>query len=151
MRESSAEEARSINAGRTGSRLPRMAAALIALSAVVSLGIAGGCGRTAVFDGVGEAPSGGGETCGNLTCAAGETCTSCPPDCGVCPGCGDGVCGGTEQCASCAQDCGVCSVCGNGKCEDDQFETCSNCNADCGPCETIGCFEIVLCAIGGCI
>ena len=37
------------------------------------------------------------------------------------------------------------------KCEEDEFETCSNCPADCGTCETIGCFEIVTCVLGGCI
>src|SRR5215218_6744572 len=98
MRVSSAEEA--VKGGRKVSRraLPRMAAALAGLIALASLGIAGGCGRTGVFGYSGE-PSGGGETCGNLTCAVGETCTSCPPDCGLCAGCGDGACASGETCS----------------------------------------------------
>ena len=42
-------------------------------------------------------------------------------------------------------------MCGNGVCEDQQYETCTNCAADCGTCETIGCFQIVTCALGNCI
>ena len=88
--------------------------------------------------------------CGNGKCNAadGESCFTCPDDCGKCKGCGDGMCNGTETCASCQQDCGVCSVCGNGKCESGQFETCTNCPADCGECELLTCFQIVTCALG---
>ena len=39
----------------------------------------------------------------------------------------------------------MCAVCGNGKCE--KFETCTNCSKDCGQCETIGCFQVVTCAL----
>src|SRR5678816_1491249 len=49
--------------------------------------------------------------CGNGVCGAGETCSSCPQDCGTCPAaetCGNGVCGGGETCSSCSQDCGPC-------------------------------------------
>lgn len=55
--------------------------------------------------------------CGNGECN-GETCDSCPNDCGACA-CGDGTCNGGEDCGTCAQDCGPCpecphSVCGTG-------------------------------------
>ncbi|MDI1478600.1 hypothetical protein [Polyangium sp. y55x31] len=55
--------------------------------------------------------------CGNGECN-GETCDSCPNDCGACF-CGDGICNGGEDCTSCAEDCGPCaecphSVCGTG-------------------------------------
>jgi len=49
--------------------------------------------------------------CGNLTCDAGEDCSSCASDCvgqaAVTPGCGDGVCEVElgEDCLSCSADC----------------------------------------------
>ncbi|MEM9291209.1 MAG: hypothetical protein AAGD01_05990 [Acidobacteriota bacterium] len=52
--------------------------------------------------------------------------------------CGDGFCGGGspplgETCETCPQDCGgPCSVCGNGFCG--VIENCGSCPADCGPC-----------------
>ncbi|MEO8699902.1 MAG: heterocycloanthracin/sonorensin family bacteriocin [Kofleriaceae bacterium] len=67
-------------------------------------------------------------TCGNGTCSAGETCSSCPSDCGSC--CGNGRCEGTETCDSCAGDCGVCDGCGDGFCVDDEINTCP---VDCDP------------------
>ena len=39
----------------------------------------------------------------------------------------------------------MCSVCGNNVCE--PFESCAICPGDCGTCETIGCIEIVTCAL----
>jgi len=50
--------------------------------------------------------------CGDRSCSSGETCSSCPQDCGACPMsyCSDGVCNGGETCSSCQQDCGACSV-----------------------------------------
>jgi hypothetical protein len=42
------------------------------------------------------------QTCGNGTCDSGETCSSCPADCGACQTCGNSVIEGTEQC-----DCGT--------------------------------------------
>jgi len=70
--------------------------------------------------------------CGDSACTLGETCTSCPSDCGQCGGqnCGDGQCSGAETCFTCAQDCGKC--CGDGTCGDG--ESCTNCVDDCGPC-----------------
>jgi len=72
--------------------------------------------------------------CGDGTCAAGETCSTCTADCGACVRCGDGVCNGDETCASCTGDCGSC--CGNGTCEDS--EGCAACPADCGACPRCG-------------
>lgn len=46
--------------------------------------------------------------CGNGICNPGETCGTCPKDCGACA-CGDGICqAGSEDCSSCGADCGVC-------------------------------------------
>jgi hypothetical protein len=76
--------------------------------------------------------------CGDATCDADETCSSCETDCGVCDGgitCGDGFCEGTESCTTCEGDCGPCSSgpsCGDGTC--DGGETCSSCASDCGAC-----------------
>ncbi len=74
--------------------------------------------------------------CGDGACNGSDTCESCPADCGACAAaakCGDGACNGSESCASCAQDCGACGP----KCGDgtcNGAETCSSCGDDCGPC-----------------
>jgi hypothetical protein len=70
--------------------------------------------------------------CGDQTCDASESCSSCPQDCGSC--CGNGVCNSNlgENCTTCPSDCGSC--CGNGVCSGG--ETCSSCSADCGSCNT---------------
>lgn len=48
--------------------------------------------------------------CGDGTCNGGETCTSCPTDCGACSArCGDGMCNGGEACTTCPGDCGACA------------------------------------------
>lgn len=75
-----------------------------------------------------------GPTCGDNQCSDGETCSSCPADCGTCaPVCGDDQCNGTETCGDCPQDCGACPIrCGDNLCEGD--ETCSSCPGDCGSC-----------------
>ena len=75
-----------------------------------------------------------GKKCGNGVCQTGETCSTCPADCGVCPPvCGDATCNGRETCSSCSTDCGVCPpVCGDASCNGS--ETCSSCPADCGVC-----------------
>ena len=74
--------------------------------------------------------------CGNSSCETGESCSSCPGDCGACPPvCGNSACEAGESCSSCPGDCGACPpVCGNGSCE--TGETCSNCASDCGACPT---------------
>ena len=80
--------------------------------------------------------------CGDRTCdrATGESCSTCPVDCGTCAGCGDGVCNASagESCAACPGDCGPCGgdagmrFCGDGVCS--LSESCSTCAADCGAC-----------------
>ena len=95
-------------------------------------------------------------TCGDLTCAIGETYENCPQDCpsgyfdGYCDGVDDGICDpdcseeedvdclpvcGNEKCeygesyTNCPIDCPFISECGNNICE--EGENASNCAADC--------------------
>ena len=75
-------------------------------------------------------------TCGNGICSNGETCSNCPSDCGQCSYCGNGICGLGESCSNCPSDCGQCGYCGNGICSGG--ETCSTCPTDCGSCNTCG-------------
>ncbi|MBW2458878.1 MAG: hypothetical protein JRI68_30540, partial [Deltaproteobacteria bacterium] len=72
--------------------------------------------------------------CGDGDCGDGETCTSCPDDCGDCPpSCGDGDCNGSETCDTCPDDCGACPpTCGDNSCNGN--ETCETCPGDCGEC-----------------
>jgi hypothetical protein len=90
-----------------------------------------------------------GGVCGDGNCDAGEDCSSCEADCGVCedPNCGDGNCDATESCSSCEADCGVCSeeYCGDEECNND--ETCETCERDCSC--TIGPF--LHCLEGSCV
>jgi len=47
--------------------------------------------------------------CGDQTCDPGETCATCPADCGACPPtCPNGTCDPGETCATCPADCGAC-------------------------------------------
>ena len=46
--------------------------------------------------------------CNDAICSGGETCDSCPADCGACPVCPDGSCTGSESCDNCPDDCGTC-------------------------------------------
>lgn len=78
-------------------------------------------------------------SCGDNSCSANETCSSCASDCGVCsppPSCGDRTCSADETCSTCPSDCDVCPPpppnCKDGTCSAD--ETCTNCAADCGVC-----------------
>ncbi len=76
--------------------------------------------------------------CGDGSCGQGETCETCPQDCGTCTPpnpCGDGTCAANESCETCPQDCGECpppSQCGDGTCSSD--ESCETCPQDCGEC-----------------
>jgi hypothetical protein len=74
--------------------------------------------------------------CGDLTCAAGESCALCPVDCGPCePSCTpDALCAPAtgETCPSCPQDCDLQTlICGNGHCQSGENGT--SCMVDCGP------------------
>lgn len=79
--------------------------------------------------------------CGDGVCQplAGETCGTCPADCGVCPGCDDGECAGEpiENCATCPEDCGPCPTCSDGECVEEDGEDCTTCPVDCGLCPTV--------------
>ena len=68
--------------------------------------------------------------CGDGICntSLGESCLNCVDDCGICEFCGDGTCGATESSTSCCQDCG--SICGDGVCN--CGESSSSCVSDCG-------------------
>jgi hypothetical protein len=95
--------------------------------------------------------------CGDSTCNGGETCSSCPGDCGSCCGngainsgeacdggnlngqtctsIGQGFVGGTLACDTCQFDTDGCTEppsCGDGTCNNG--ETCSSCSQDCGNC-----------------
>lgn len=82
-----------------------------------------GCGFSFVYPG-------GAAMCGDGSCDADESCSSCEADCGACR-CGNDTCDPGEQCSSCEADCGACT-CGNETC--DPGEGCSSCEADCGAC-----------------
>ena len=81
--------------------------------------------------------TGSGAVCGDNTCAATETCTDCPDDCGECGAtCGDGVCDvPIESAIDCPSDCTSTSVCGDAVCSPD--ETCQSCYQDCGVCACV--------------
>lgn len=113
----------------------------------MAYGCAGACKITTYLDGSPSClQSCGAEMCGNGTCDPGETCRSCPKDCGPCATCGDGVCqtgdagddsdANSEDCGSCPQDCnGACPSCGDGVCSLADHETCASCPQDCGQCD----------------
>jgi len=65
-----------------------------------------GCGPTCLLEGV----------CGDSACGAGESCVSCPGDCGQCI-CGNDICEQTEGCGGCLPG-----------------GACTGCPQDCGPC-----------------
>jgi flagellin-like protein len=58
--------------------------------------------------------NGGSNSCGDGICNNGDTCSTCPTDCGICGNsggyCGDGICNNGETCSTCPTDCGICGV-----------------------------------------
>lgn len=105
------------------------------------------------------------ETCGNGQCVGGETCLTCPEDCGECEdgccvphwtsGCEETytkacVCQAKPECCTGAWSvacvtavealhCGSCpALCGDGVCG--QSEDCASCSSDCGPCPQSCCW-----------
>ncbi len=74
------------------------------------------------------------QKCGNGSCDATETPTSCAADCATTATCGDGICGLGES-MSCTQDCGS-VVCGDGFCA--PSEDMMSCAADCQSSGTCG-------------
>ncbi|MEI6426060.1 MAG: PKD domain-containing protein [Candidatus Absconditabacteria bacterium] len=82
----------------------------------------------------GDWTNGGASSCGNGLIDAGESCTNCPADAGVCSiHCGNGTIDPGETCQTCPSDVGFCnSTCGNGKQE--VGETCINCPIDVPSC-----------------
>ncbi len=88
----------------------------------------GGDDGVAVDGPLDASPGGDVAGCGDGKCngPAGESCLSCPADCGACPPfCGNKQCDANESCSSCAGDCGACPApvcdvltskdCGEGK------------------------------------
>eukprot|EP01113_Clastostelium_recurvatum_P032180 TRINITY_DN4093_c0_g1_i1.p1 TRINITY_DN4093_c0_g1~~TRINITY_DN4093_c0_g1_i1.p1 ORF type:complete len:1054 (+),score=163.30 TRINITY_DN4093_c0_g1_i1:1-3162(+) len=75
--------------------------------------------------------------------------------------CDDGVCDYTtgETCTSCPSDCGGCAhVCGDNACEPDIGEDCLTCTVDCGSCPVVTCpgsptecFGNGRCVLGTCV
>jgi hypothetical protein len=114
--------------------------------------------------------------CGNGSCqtAKGETCATCPDDCGACsdgctesafPGCEGCACeqcvcdanpaccteAWTTECVAACEACGSCTPCGDGTCSESDGETCESCPSDCGACPTgCGAREEPGCAGCGC-
>lgn len=101
--------------------------------------------------------------CGNGSCqqTKGETCATCPLDCGPCSdgctasefascaGCTCETCvcdahpaccteAWTDECVTACEACGSCTPCGDGACDGSIGEDCASCPADCGACPT-GC------------
>lgn len=90
-----------------------------------------------------------GNLCGNGRCdtAATESSATCATDCGALPAvCGNGQCEAGESCSSCGADCGVCctpscagKVCGN-----------NGCGGSCGSCTSPATCDVNGQCVGGC-
>lgn len=78
--------------------------------------------------------------CGDDDCGSGETTTNCPNDCPPASSCGDGICASAngESCVTCPVDCGACPPATAPKCGDNTCngkEHCGSCPLDCGACD----------------
>lgn len=111
--------------------------------------VATGCGAEDGDDGMPGTPDAPAASCGNGTCEASETPTSCSADCSV-DACGDGTCASNESSTSCPEDCDA--VCGNSICE--PGETISSCAADCASAsctaDPLSCTGETVCINGTC-
>lgn len=85
--------------------------------------------------------------CGDDVCESPENCATCPADC-TCPAsCPDGVCGAGEDCGNCPQDC-ACDDCGNGII--DGSEECDTAALGGETCQTLGYSQGTLLCLGSC-
>jgi predicted esterase len=93
---------------------------------------------------------GGRTTCGNHKCDRGETCSSCPLDCGVCPAqCGNGVIDPGETCdppSSCPTSCDD----GNACTTDTLTGSAASCNVACSHAAITACGGGDGCCPAGC-
>ena len=95
-----------------------------------------------------------GATCGDGTCSGGETTATCAQDCPAGATCGDGTCSGGETTATCAQDCPAGATCGDGACNGG--ETTASCAQDCPGAAVTTCGELCAFApvstkVGNCV
>jgi len=71
-----------------------------------------------------------GTSCGDFACNGGETCGTCPTDCGACQTCGDAICQAGETAVSCRADCGG----GGGTCNHGPCQIGDPLDPSCDPC-----------------
>src|SRR5262249_20989411 len=84
-----------------GANLAAMLRQLLVGCATCALGLVA-CGDAQDSEGTSTIEAAVRHKCGNHICQpkSGETCSTCPEDCGPCtPACGDGICSGTETCS----------------------------------------------------
>jgi hypothetical protein len=96
--------------------------------AAVTAALLAACPSPESAPGPDAGPEPSNEVCGNGTCEAHETASSCPADCNHAI-CGNNTCEPGETSASCPQDCGAPATCGDGVCNGN--ETAASCPNDC--------------------